>query len=527
MPQVGYWLVHGCIVAGVGVRERCASSGRQPATGCGSGVGCAATVAPTPGRDVRPWAGERWGWTVRDTHGSQVAFTGRELRRQRLAWYTYGWGSHAFETTVVAVFLSRYLPAVASNAVGVHGRVHILGVPIVPGSLFTYVASFSAFVLIVLMPIVGAIADRFGRKRGMLLSFGFLGAASCVAMWFVAGTNWQLGVGLTIAAYLTYTCGKVIYNSMLPDLSDADERDRISSRGWAAGYVGGGLLLAINFVLSFVISNEALLARLSLGAAGLWWALWSLVPLRMLRNAPRVSGGPVGGGSVVMAGFRQLGSTFRHMRGYPLTLLFLLAYLIYYDGINTVTTLAAQYGESELRLTNNTLLTSILLVQFAAFGGALLLGRFADRWGAKRVVAWSLVVWVGVVAAAYFMPAGQPLEFFALAIALSIVLGGSQALSRSLYSSMIPRGMEAEYFSLYEVSSSGSSIFGTLLFGIAYQNTGSYRVAILSLVVFFVVGLVLLVRVDVARAVAAAGNVLPASLGGREVRPPSPAADVV
>ncbi len=205
------------------------------------------------------------------------------------------------------------------------------------------------------------------------------------------------------------------------------------------------------------------------------------------------------------------------MRGYPQTLLFLLAYLVYYDGINTVTTLAAQYGEKELLLPDQTLLTAILVVQFAAFGGALALGWFADRWGAKRVVAWSLVVWVGVVAAAYFMPARHAVEFFALAIALSIVLGGSQALSRSLYSSMIPSGMEAEYFSLYEVSSSGSSLFGTLLFGVTYQNTGSYRTAILSLVVFFVIGLGLLLRVRVPEAVSAAGNVLPASLGGRRV----------
>jgi UMF1 family MFS transporter len=457
---------------------------------------------------------------VQIPHGSGAAFTGPALRVQRRAWYAYGWASHAFETTVVAVFLSRYLPSVASNAVGDNGRVHVLGVPIAPGSLFTYTASFSAFVLVVLMPIVGAIADRFGHKREMLLTFGYLGAASCVAMWFVAGSNWQLGTALTVAAYLTYTCGKVIYNSMLPDLAAADERDRVSSVGWAAGYIGGGLLLAINFVMSFVVSDKAELARLSLGAAGLWWALFALVPLRLLRNAPRPvdaeDAGPVRG-SVVTTGFRQLGRTLRHMRGYPMTLLFLLAYLIYYDGINTVTTLAAQYGDKELHLSDNTLLTAILIVQFAAFGGALLLGRFAERWGAKRVVAWSLVVWVAVVAGAYFLQAGKPVQFYVLAIVLSVVLGGSQALSRSLYSSMIPLGKEAEYFSLYEVSSSGSSIFGTLLFGVALQNTGSYRVAILSLVVFFVVGLVLLLRVNVARAVTAAGNVLPASLAGARV----------
>jgi UMF1 family MFS transporter len=458
---------------------------------------------------------------VHNPDGSSAVFEGRELRTQRRAWYTYAWGSHAFETIVVSVFLSRYLPAVATNAVGANGRVHVLGIGIAPGSLFTFTASFSAFVLVVLMPIVGAIADRFGRKKEMLLSFGFLGAASCVAMFFITGSMWQLGTGLTVAAYLTYTCGKVIYNSMLPDLSAADERDRISSLGWAAGYVGSGILLAGNFVMSFFISDTAVLARDSLGIAGLWWALFSLVPLRLMRNAARRGqvDGAVARGSVVSSGFRQLGQTLSHMRGYPLTLLFLLAYLIYYDGINTVTTLAAQYGDSELHLSDNVLLTAILIVQFAAFAGALLLGRFAQRWGAKRVVAWSLVVWIVVVAGAYFMQAGKPLQFYVLAIVLSLVLGGSQALSRSLYSNMIPAGKEAEYFSLYEVSSSGSSIFGTLLFGVALQTTGSYRVAILSLVVFFVIGLVLLARVNVARAVSAAGNVLPASLGGRHEEP--------
>ncbi|HYS39884.1 MAG TPA: MFS transporter, partial [Pseudonocardiaceae bacterium] len=343
-------------------------------------------------------------------------------------------------------------------------------------------------------------------------------AASCAAMWFITGSNWGLGVGLTVAAYVTYTCAKVIYNSMLPDIAGADDRDRVSSLGWAAGYVGGGILLAGNFVLSFFIDDKAELARISLGLAGLWWALFMLVPLRVLRNAPGVVVARVAG-SVFTAGFHQLGDTLRHMRAYPLTLLFLLAYLIYYDGINTVTTLAAQYGDQELHLSDNTLLTAILVVQFTAFGGALLLGRFAQRWGAKRVIGWSLVVWIGVVVCAYFLPAHQPLAFDALAIGLSIVLGGTQALSRSLFAGMIPRGKEAEYFSLYEVSSSGSSIFGTLLFGLALQNFGSYRVAIVSLMVFFVVGLVLLVRVDVAGAVAAAGNELPASLGGRRGEP--------
>ncbi|HEX3779192.1 MAG TPA: MFS transporter [Pseudonocardiaceae bacterium] len=444
--------------------------------------------------------------------GTEGAAADAALRRQRRAWYTYGWGAHTFETSVVTVFMSRYLVAVAQNAVGKDGTLRVLGIPIAAGSLFAYVVSFTAIVLIFLMPVVGAIADRTGRKRELMLGLGYLGAFSVMAMWFVKGSDWQLGTFLMIFAYLTYTCAKVVFNSFLPSLAAADERDKISSIGWAAGYIGGGIVLAGSFVASFVITDSALLARVSLLAAGLWWALFALVPLRRLRNpesqvelAPRT-------GSVLTAGFRQLGHTIKGARLLPMTLLFLVAYLVYYDGINTVTTLSATYGSDELGLSDNTLLTAILIVQFAAFGGALLLGRFADRWGAKRVIAWSLVVWIGIVVAAYYLTKGSAVQFYVLAMALSVVMGGTQALSRSLYSSMIPVGAEAEYFSLYEISSSGSSALGPLLFGLAYQNTGSYRVAILSLVVFFVVGLGLLIPVNVRRAVTTAGNQVPESL---------------
>ena len=202
----------------------------------------------------------------------------------------------------------------------------------------------------------------------------------------------------------------------------------------------------------------------------------------------------------------QLGDTLRSLARYPQTLLFLVAFLVYNDGIVTVTTVSAEYGQAELRLGESTLLGALLFVQFAAFGGALLLGELAERWGAKRVVEASLVVWTGVVVAAFWLTAGSVLQFYLLALVIALVLGGSQALSRSLFSRMIPTGREAEYFGLYEISSSATSTFGPLLFGLAYQNTGSYRTALVSLVVFFVVGLVLLARVDVDRAVRAASR---------------------
>jgi UMF1 family MFS transporter len=436
------------------------------------------------------------------------------LPRQRFGWYAYGWASHTFETTVITVFMSRYLPAVAQNAVGSNGRLHVLGLPVLPGSLFTYVVSACSVLLVVLMPVVGALADRTGCKRGLLLGLGYLGALSCVAMVFVGRTDWVLGSVLFISAFLSYSCAKVVYNSLLPDLADPDLRDVVSSMGWAVSYIGSGILLAVNFGWSFLIDDSALLTRLSLCSAGVWWAIFSLVPLRFLRHlSPAATQRKPVLGSVVSAGFRELGDTLRNLRKVPLTLLFLVAYLIYYDGISTVTTLSADYGQKELRLGETTLLGAILMVQFTGFGGALLLGHFANRWGAKRVVTASLVVWIGVVFAAYFLQSGNVLQFYALALLLSIVLGGTQALSRSLFSGMIPRGKEAEYYSLYEISSSGTSALGPLLFGLTLQNTGSYRSALLSLVVFLVVGLALLLRVNIRKAILTAGNTPPANAG--------------
>jgi UMF1 family MFS transporter len=204
--------------------------------------------------------------------------------------------------------------------------------------------------------------------------------------------------------------------------------------------------------------------------------------------------------------FGQLRETLRDARRYPMTLLFLLGYLCYNDGIQSVIGLASVYGAEELGLAQDTLIVAILLVQFVAFGGALALGQLARWLGAKTVVLASLVLWTLVLSAAYLLPAEAPGRFLVLAGAIGVVLGGSQALSRSLFSQFVPRGKEAEYFALFVISERGTSWIGALTFGLVFQLTGSYRDAIVSLVVFFIVGFVLLLRVDVRRAIADAGN---------------------
>jgi UMF1 family MFS transporter len=236
--------------------------------------------------------------------------------------------------------------------------------------------------------------------------------------------------------------------------------------------------------------------------------VFTLLPLRWLRERPAVEA--ASGGNVLTDGFRQLGRTVRGLRAYPLTLFFLLAFLVYNDGIQTVVTVSAQYGDKELRLSDSVLLSGILLVQFVAFGGALWLGRLAARFGAQRIVLASLIVWLAVVGVAYLLQAGVAWQFYLVALVIALVLGGTQALSRAMFSRLIPAGSEAQYFGFYEISDAGTAWLGPLLFGLAYQNSGSYRTALVSLVVFFVVGFALLVRVPVRRGIEQAGNEAPA-----------------
>jgi UMF1 family MFS transporter len=198
------------------------------------------------------------------------------------------------------------------------------------------------------------------------------------------------------------------------------------------------------------------------------------------------------------------------MRRYPQTITFLVAYLLYNDGIQAVIALASVFGAEELKIPQSFLIMTILMVQFVAFGGALFFGWLARRVGSKRAIMISLVIWVGAVVFSYFMPANSVPLFFLLGAVIAVVLGGSQALSRSVFSLMIPAGQEAEYFSLYEVSERGTSWLAPLLFGLALQFTGSYRIAIVSLMIFFIVGLAILSRVDIRRAALEAGNEAPA-----------------
>ncbi|MGY1638380.1 MFS transporter [Geodermatophilus sp. SYSU D00742] len=433
------------------------------------------------------------------------------LRRERFGWYSYDWAMSVFNTSVTTVFLGPYLTSVAEDGAGPDGRLAVLGLSIPPGSWFSYVLSLSVVLQVLVLPLTGAVADRTGRKREMLAAFAALGAVATTGLFFVADGRYLLGAALFVLANISFGAATVVYYSWLPDLAGPDERDAVSSRGWAFGYVGGALLLAVHLGLVLgapslgLTTGEAV--RICLATAGLWWGAFTVFTVSRLRNRPvRESA------ARSRSGFRQLATTLREMRAFPLTLWFLGAYLLFNDGVQTVISLSATYATEELGLDQSVLTGAILMVQVVAIAGALGLGRLAGRFGAKRVVLGSLVAWIGVLLAAFSLQEGAVAQFYALAAVIGLVQGGTQALSRSLFSQLIPAGKEAEYYGFYEISDRGTSWLGPLAFGLTYQFTGSYRYAIVSLVVFFVAGFIALATLPVRRAVLAAGNTPPERL---------------
>jgi UMF1 family MFS transporter len=440
----------------------------------------------------------------------------RALKRERFGWYSYDWANSVFYTSVVTVFLAPYLTSIAEDAADASGRIHPLGISVPPGSFFGYVLSVSTVLQVLVLPLTGAIADRSGHKRQLLAGFAFVGSLATLAMFLVSGERYLTGALLFLVANLSYGASVVVYYSWLPDLAGPDERDAVSSRGWAYGYLGGATLLALNLVLFTVHDSLGLTqgqaVRICLASAGVWWAGFTVVTVSLLRNRRPQHVVAAGGAALVRAGFGQLWSTLRNLRRYPLTLWFLAAYLLFNDGVQTIIGVSAQYGAQELDLSQTTLVSTILLVQFVAFAGALALGRIAQRVGALRTVLWSLLVWIGVLVAAYFVQSGAAIQFYLLASVIGFVLGGTQALSRSLFSQLIPAGREAEYFGFYEISDRGTSWLGPFLFALTFQLTASYRYAIFSLLFFFIAGGLLLLRLPMRRAIEQAGNVPPERL---------------
>jgi len=426
-------------------------------------------------------------------------------KHEQRGWYMYDWANSTFASTVVTLFLGPYLTVLAKAAAGADGRVHPMGIPVDPRSWWGYLISVSVVTQIFALPIAGTIADFSPNKKGLMALFAYTGALATAAMFFLHGDEYLLGGALFLVANLMFGASIVVYNSFLPDIAPPERRDAVSSTGWGIGYLGGGLLLALNLVLFMRAKSlglsDSMAVRINLSSAGIWWAIFSVIPLAAIRNRP--AGRRHGVDHGLLDSFREFAVTVGDMRHYPQTLRFLLAYLLYNDAVQAVIALAAQFGSDELKMPMADLTEVILMVQFVAFFGSFLFDWIAKAIGAKPAVIVSLLIWTGVLVSMYVSVRTER-QFFVVAAIVAIVLGGTQALSRSLFSLMIPKGREAEYFGVYEISDKGTSWMCPLLFGLALQFTGNYRLAILSLIIFFAAGLLVLLTVNVRHAAAEA-----------------------
>ena len=440
------------------------------------------------------------------TAGTRTADPGR--RREHRAWYAYDAGASAFNTSVITVFAGPYITGMAEVAADGADTVSLLGLQVATGSVFLYGVSVSVMCQVLVLPLVGAVADRSPNKPRLLGLFSAIGVAATIALALTSGGAW-LAAGLALlVGNVAFGAAAVVYDSFLPEIALPDERDAVSSRGWALGYLGGGTLLALHLVLFLLeVFPDARAAQVAIATSGLWWLTFASITVRGVRSRPPLRDRVPGEG--VAASFRELAATFRQLRRAPLTLRFLVGYLLYNDGVQTVIAAAAVFGSDELGLEEAVLIQAILIVQVVAFVSALALAKVAARIGAKATVLGTLVVWTAVIGLGRNIPAGDPVIFTVLAACIGLVLGPTQALSRSMFSQLVPDGREAEYFGLYQISERGTSWIGTLALGLAVQLTGSYRSGIVVLIAFFVLGGVVLAATDLRRAIAEAGNPVP------------------
>jgi len=401
----------------------------------------------------------------------------------------YDWANSAVQTTIIAAVFPIYFHNVVAADLG----------DALATSRFAWATTLAIVIVAVVAPLLGAIADYAAIKKKLLGAFLWLGAIACLAMYWIGPGDWRLALTLFVIANVGVAGSIVFYDSLLPHLVQESEMDRVSSAGYAMGYVGGGVLLAINLLMIqkpalLGIPNAGVAVRLSLASVGIWWLLFS-IPLfrRVPEPVRRIEADEAPGGNVFATGVKRLIETFAELRIYRQAFLFLLAFLIYNDGIQTIIRMATTFG-SEINIDQNAMITALLITQFVGIPFAFLFGMFAARVGAKIAVFVGLAVYAIIIGLAFYMSTAT--HFYALAILVGMVQGGTQALSRSMFASMIPRHKSSEFFAFFGVFERYAGILGPLVFATMVEATGHSRNAILAVLAFFVVGGAMLAFVD-------------------------------
>ena len=407
----------------------------------------------------------------------------KEYRKKVISWCMYDWANSAFATTVMAAILPVYYSKVAGASL--------------PGNTATiywgYTTAIALLITAFIAPIMGALADFSNTKKRFLMIFASIGIVFTTLLYLITTGDWFIASLFFIFGNVGFATSEVFYNSMLPSVAKPEDIDRVSTRGYALGYLGGGILLAINVAMLNLIDDKEFASRLCFVTVGIWWAVFTIPLIRNIKETPRKNS-IAKKFNPLYIGFRRVKKTFNELRQYRQLLIFLIAFWIYNDGIGTIIKMATIYG-AEIGIGTNDLIGALLMTQFVGIPFAILFGRLAGAIGTKRSIYLGLVVYTLISIGAYFMTKG--IHFWILAFCIALVQGGTQGLSRSLFASMLPKSKTAEFFGFYGMSSKFAGIIGPLIFAVVGQLTGTSRLSIVSLVAFFIIGAFILSKVNV------------------------------
>jgi len=408
--------------------------------------------------------------------------------RAQWSWAFYDWGNSGFATTIMTAILPIYFFDVAAKDLGENVRT----------ALWAYISAGSLLVTALLSPLLGALADLYGRKKMFLAIFTVLGIIGSALLYFVGEGDYVIASIAYLIGNIGFSGGMIFYDCLLPHIAEEDERDAVSLSGFAFGYLGGGLLLLANmlWIMNFDawgFASKSDAVRWSFLSVAVWWGL-STIPVMLWVEEPKTTARPDRDLHPFRNAWERLQGTFRDLKRYRQVMLFLIAFWIYSDGIGTVMKMATTYGR-EIGISQSNLMLSLLAVQFLGLPCTLFYTPLMNRFKPKSLLLGTLGVYSLVCILGYYLESAW--QFWMLAIMVAMVQGGSQALSRSIFANMIPKSRSGEFFSFFSVSAKFAGVFGPAMFGVISQVMGESRLSILSLLILFIGGAFLLMKVDV------------------------------
>ena len=412
-------------------------------------------------------------------------------------WAMYDWANSAYNLVITSTIFPAYYESITGDGNdGTVDHVSFLGNQFVNTALYNYALAFAFLVVALMSPLLSSIADYRGNKKSFMKFFFMIGSIACCTLFFYDESNLWLGILCIVIACVGYWSSLVFYNSFLPEIAAPEDRDRVSARGFAYGYVGSVLLQIICFLFVlkpewFGINDATLPARLSFLLVGLWWFGFAQLSIRKLPNS--IPAGTDQGRNLLTSGYLELQKVWKQLTHIPVLKRFLVSFFFYNMGVQTVMLAATLYGKSELGIPTENLIIAILLIQLIAIPGAVAISRLSEKIGNFQALITCVIVWIGICYAGYILPEKGVNQFYILAAVVGFVMGGIQSISRSTYAKLMPETRDtASFFSFFDVTEKIAIVIGMFSFGFINEVTGSQRSSVLALMIFFIIGLILL-----------------------------------